>query len=376
LRAFKIDSPVLCFAAVILSFSVWVAEAVARPQKLPSKQISSAPAKKVAQSVQARPILEQLPSNNSREERERMAQEARALFGAGKGELSPEAQARAISMGIRAARAMERAESRDDEFEFEAWRKLLTDFFGSTREGLRLQAEAGNGIAAYAFAVFSLNGIGGPPNLADACANFSLALAKGFGGARFRHAQCIEDTQPERATQLMIEAADVGHVAANERLGRKCLESVPPDRPCAIRRLERAANEGRAGARALLAWMYVKGIGAAPDLVTGAKMYSEAAAAGDLSALNNLAGMLEHGMGLQKDEQMAFETFRRGAELGYPPAQFNLGRMYAVGKGVTVNREQAMRWLQAASAGGVSQAAELLTELEPVATQTPALGDR
>ncbi len=335
---------------------------LAAPTKAPKKK-AVAPTKRVAV-VPARTIAEPIFASSSREERERMAQDVEALISAGKTESDQEAQKRYVVMAIRAARAMERAESRDDEVEFGEWRQLLKEKFAAARDGIRQQAESGNGVAAYAFGVYSLNGIGAPPNLDAACANFAIALAKGFGGARFRHAQCIEEGQSDRAAQLMIEAADVGHVAANERLGRQCLEAIPPDRACAIRRLERAAVEGRAGARALLAWMYVNGVGGEPDLATGARMYADAAAAGDLSALNNYAGMLEHGMGVAKDEKAAVERFRQGAEQGYPPAQFNLGRMYAAGRGVISNTEEAKRWLKEAASGGVEQALELLRALE------------
>ncbi len=267
-------------------------------------------------------------------------------------------------MALRAARAAERALSRGDEAMFAAYATLFRRRLADTAAGLESMAGRGVGAAEYALGAIALHGFSGPSDVSQACVKFAAALEKGFGGAKFRHAQCIEETDPGRAYALLREAADAGHVAASERLGRICLEADPPDVACATARLERAAREGRASATTLLGWMHAEGLAGKADPARAAKLYAEAAQKGEVSAHNNLGELYESGRGIEKNDKAAFESYLAAAKGGYPPAQFNVGRLYAAGRGTERNKDEAQRWLSAAENAGIPQARQILDLLE------------
>ena len=267
-------------------------------------------------------------------------------------------------LALRSARAAERALSRGDDTLFTAYRAQFNKHFAASRPGLEAMAGRGIGAADYALGALDLHGMLGERDVERACAHFATALDKGFGGVKFRHAQCIEEKDPERALALMREAADAGHVGAIERLGRICLEAKPPDAPCAYARLERASREGRLSATTLLGWMHAQGIGGQVDLARAARYYREAADQGEPSARNNLGEFYETGRGVAKDPAKAFDYYLSAAVTGFPPAQFNVGRLFATGKGTAKNLVEARRWLQEAAKAGVPPAQQILDFLD------------
>jgi TPR repeat protein len=275
-----------------------------------------------------------------------------------------EARQKLDLLALRSARAAERALSRGDDNLFIAYRTQFKKHFAATRPGLEAMAGRGIGAADYALGVLDLHGMLDERNVERACAYFSRALEKGFGGAKFRHAQCIEEKEPERALALMREAADSGHVGAMEQLGRICLEAKPPDAACAFSRLERAAREGRLSATTLLGWMHAEGIGGKADPARAASYYREAAAQGEPSARNNLGELYERGRGVDQDPAKAFDYYLSAALTGFPPAQFNVGRLYATGKGTPKNLAEARRWLQEAAKAGITPARQILDYLD------------
>lgn len=272
-------------------------------------------------------------------------------------------------LALRAARAAERALSRGDENLFIAYRAQFRTHFAATRPGLEAMAGRGIGAAEYALGALDLHGMLGERDVERACAHFTAALDKGFSGAKFRHAQCIEEKEPERAQALMREAADAGHVGAMERLGRFCLEAKPPDAACAFARLERASQEGRLSATTLLGWMHAEGIGGKADPARAARYYREAADQGEPSARNNLGELYERGRGVEQDPAKAFDHYLAAAITGFPPAQFNVGRLYATGKGTTKSLVEARRWLEEAAKAGVPPAQQILDFLDQEAAK-------
>jgi len=267
-------------------------------------------------------------------------------------------------LALRAARAAEKALSRGDEKMFAAYSSQFRRRFDETLPGLATMAERGIGAADYALGAIALHGWSTPKNLDEACARFAAAVSKGFGGGRFRHAQCIEESDPERSLTLIREAADAGHVAANERMGRICLDAEPPNVSCALIYLERAARDGRPTATTLLGWMHAEGITGTPDLVQGAKLYAEAARRGENAARNNLGELYEKGRGVAKSETIAFKYYLAAALEGFPPGQFNVGRLYAAGHGTARDPVEARRWLEQADKAGIPQAQEILRLLD------------
>ncbi len=267
-------------------------------------------------------------------------------------------------LALRALRSAEKALSRGDEKLFGAYVSQYPKRFAETRPALENMAARGVGAADYVLGAVELHGLEGTKSVERACQRFATAVEKGFAGARFRHAQCIEERDPARALSLIREAADAGHVAANERMGRICLDAEPPDVACALARLDRAARDGRASATTLLGWMHAEGIAGTPDPAHAAKLYAEAARKGEVSAHNNLGELHEKGRGVAKDESAAFGHYLAAAKEGFPPGQFNVGRLYAAGRGTARNSEEARRWLEQAEKAGIPQAQEILRLLD------------
>jgi TPR repeat protein len=299
-----------------------------------------------------------------------ISDEALALNGAlGANPDDAQARQKLAELALRAARAAERVLSRGDDDLFTAYRAQFRKHFAASRPGLESMAARGVGGAEFALGVLDLHGMLGERDVARACAHFAAALDKGFSGAKFRHAQCIEKSDPARALALTREAADSGHVEAGERLGRICLEAKPPDLPCAFARLERASREGRPSATALLGRMYAEGIGGKADPARAARLYREAADHGEPSARNKLGELYERGRGVEQDPAKAFDHYLSAAVTGFAPAQFNLGRLYATGKGTEKNLVEARHWLGAAANAGVPPARQLLDSLDRQAAQ-------
>ncbi len=367
--------------AVCLSLGLVMvaADAVgAEPRKAEAR--TAKPAGKVKPAKSARPVKPPAAKQKERAaapaqldpvtEIEIISDEALALNSAlGANPDDAQARQKLAELALRAARAAERVLSRGDNDLFTAYRAQFRKNFAATRPGLESMAGRGIGAAEFALGVLDLHGMLGERDVERACAHFAAALDKGFGGAKFRHAQCIEEKEPERALALMREAADAGHVGATERLGRICLEAKPPDAACAFARLERASREGRLSATTLLGWMHAEGIGGKPDPARAARYYREAADQGEPSARNNLGELYETGRGVAKDPTKAFDYYLSAAVTGFPPAQFNVGRLYATGKGTPKNLVEGRRWLGEAAKAGVPPAQKVLDFLDQEAAK-------
>lgn len=267
-------------------------------------------------------------------------------------------------LAIRSAVGAERALAIGNAALFDAYRMQFREQFPTQRWRLAQMAERGSGRAAFALGVVALHGVFEPPEVEAACRHFETARAKGYGGAKFRLSQCVAKSDSARAAVLMREAADAGHPAAAELVGRDCLEAKPPHAACAWDRLTLAAAAGRPSAQSVLAWMYAQGLEGKADPARAATLYLQAARAGDASAQNNVGILFETGHGTTRDPKLALDWYRKAAEAGFAPAQFNLGRLYAAGTGVAKDYAEARKWLEQAERGGVVSARELLDWME------------
>ena len=263
-------------------------------------------------------------------------------------------------LALRSAIGAERALAIGDASLFDSYRRQFREQFGDTHWRLERLADQGSGVAEYAAGVRVLHGYFEPPVVEAACRHFGAAVAKGYAGAKFRLSQCMEKDDPVRAAALLCEAADSGHPAAAELLGRACLEAKPPQAACARERLTAAAAAGRPSAQSALGWMYAQGVAGKADLERAARLYLQAARAGDASAQNNAGELYETGRGMKPDMKLALDWYRKGAEAGFAPAQFNLGRLYAAGTAAPRDIIEARKWLAQAERGGIATARQLL----------------
>lgn len=267
-------------------------------------------------------------------------------------------------LAIRSAIGAERALAKGDASLFDSYRTQFREQFEDTHWRLERMARQGAGVAEYARGVVALHGFFEPPGIEAACLHFDRALANRYAGAKFRLSQCVEKDDPARAAKLLREAADSGHPAAAELLGRACLEAKPPQADCAWDRLTVAAAAGRPSAQSVLAWMYAQGVGGRSDPARAARLYLQAAHAGDASAQNNAGELYETGRGVKADPALALAMYRKAAEAGFAAGQFNLGRLYAAGTGTPRDFPEARKWLDKADQGGIPAARQLLDWLD------------
>ena len=247
-------------------------------------------------------------------------------------------------------------------------RRLIEEKLPDAPWSLDQIARHGAGGGDFAFAVMALHGILGQQDRATACSLFSSAWEKGFRESAYRLSGCVAAKDPVRESALLRAAADAGHAAANEMLGRGCLESTAQDTRCAFSHVSAAAAAGRPSAKSLLGWMHAQGVGVTADPQRAQALYVEAAGAGDLSAKNNLGELYETGRGVNIDWSKAAAYYREAAEEGFAPAQFNLGRLYAAGAGLPQDTEKARTWLRSALKAGVQPAQKVLDWLDSRAT--------
>jgi TPR repeat protein len=190
---------------------------------------------------------------------------------------------------------------------------------------------------------------------AKACAFYRSAAERMHVAALYHAASC-----PGEAKGNYIErAAAGGHPAAQEMLGRTCLNERR-DPACALDWLARAGEQRRPSALSLLGYMYATGDLVPKDEKRAFAFLLGAARLGNAAAQNNVGQMLELGLGTAPDPKEAFGWYKRSAEAGIGPAQVNLARCYIEGRGTAKNEETAKQWLGQAQKQGVKEASVLL----------------
>jgi len=269
------------------------------------------------------------------------------------------------ALSVRAANDLEIALTLGDAQKAEELDRLIREKLGDTRWRVEQRAKKGDADALVAVGLFHARNLLAARNTEKACAAFTKAAERNSIAGSYQAALCLLKSEPEQAAGLMQRAADAGHPAAQEAVGRACLERKPkPELACAERNLEAAAKTGRPSAQSLLGWMYANGAGVPQDARKAAALYLEAARSNDPAAQNNLGELYEKGVGVNKDTRLAASWYRQAAQAGFGAAQFNLGRMYALGAGVDRDPAKARAWLEKASAQGIAQAGELIRWLD------------
>ena len=140
---------------------------------------------------------------------------------------------------------------------------------------------------AAALGLFYSEGILTARDSAMGCEQYARAAQSGHSGATYQLALCKANADPALAHRLLERAAEKDHAAAQELMGRACIEGAKKDAACAVQWLERAASKGRPSAMSLLAWLYASDPGRS-DLGKAVYYYRAAADAGAHAAQNNL----------------------------------------------------------------------------------------
>ncbi len=135
-----------------------------------------------------------------------------------------------------------------------------------------------------------------------------------------------------------------------------CSGTPEPEATPDIPALEKAAADGDADAKFLLARALFRGRGVEKDAEKSAVLLREAAALGNAEAMDGLGYLYTLGEGVSKDEAKAVEWFRKGAESGFSKSQLNLGLMLRQGKSIPLSNEESLLWIHKAAEGGLLEA--------------------
>ncbi|MCK9382723.1 MAG: sel1 repeat family protein [Sulfuritalea sp.] len=198
------------------------------------------------------------------------------------------------------------------------------------------------------------------------CTEF-LAAAEKLAPAGWHAAQCLMESSPNKAWMQMERAAQRGHAAAQEWMGRRCLGEFgakEKDFVCARTYLIQSASLGRARAQTLLAYLLTTGQGGPVDVSRAIRLYNFAAEQGDVNAQNNLGEIHEMGRGVPRNLDEAIRWYELAAANGLGSAQFNAGRLWAIGVGDKKDPVKARAFLVQAEGNGVPQARQVLDWLD------------
>ncbi len=285
---------------------------------------------------------------------------------AGGAAAAPASPDEAAALAIRHAAELDAAFASGDTSRARALEEQIRALDASSMAAIERQALTGNPDARFAAGLLLSRGLLAAKDTVRACGYFTQAAASGHVAGEYQAALCLLIADPAQAARLMQEAAARSHPAAQEAIGRACLDRRTRDLDCAVRNLAAAAKAGRPSAQSLFAWMHSTGVGVEREPITALALYLLAARAGDLAAQNNLGELYETGVvqALQKSPRRAALWYEGAARGGFGPAQYNLGRLYASGIGVEYNVGLARLWLGKAEAWGVPAATELLGQLK------------
>ena len=126
---------------------------------------------------------------------------------------------------------------------------------------------------------------------------------------------------PERAVELLTQAAAFGDTAAYEMLGAASLHGTgtPKNIPAALRWYTRAAEQGRVNAQFVLGYLHSSGGEVALDYSLANRWLLKAAVQGNAVALVMLAAHLDNGQGIKRDKLKACGLVRVALKQALPP---------------------------------------------------------
>jgi TPR repeat protein len=258
------------------------------------------------------------------------------------------------------------AEAVGDTAKVERLSQMLGRDLHDTGWRVRKMSQKGDLKASQATGFLLAHGIFLEKDTSKACGEF-VAAAEKLPAAAWHAAQCLMDVLPEKAWENMERAAQQGHAAALEWMGRRCLgefDAKAKDYGCARDYLSQSASLGRSRAQTLLAYLLTIGQGGPVDLSRAIRLYKLAADRGDADAQNNLGEIHETGRGVDRNLDEALRWYELAALKGLGSAQFNAGRLWAVGVGEKKDLAKARAFLAQADSNGVPQARQVLDWLD------------
>ena len=174
-----------------------------------------------------------------------------------------------------------------------------------------------------------------------------------------------EDYDPEKAVNLLMEAAELGCDVAKYRLGKMFLrgEDVSQNVDYALRWLEDAVADGNQYAEYLLGKTLICGEDVEQDLPYGEKLLKRSADQGNRYAKYTLGKAYLDGQLLLQDIPEAIRLLTESADSGFAPAQYWLGKLLYQGEVIPQDLERAISYLEGAASRNNPYAAYLAGKL-------------
>ena len=174
-----------------------------------------------------------------------------------------------------------------------------------------------------------------------------------------------EDYDPEKAVNLLMEAAELGCDVAKYRLGKMFLrgEDVSQNVDYALRWLEDAVADGNQYAEYLLGKTLICGEDVEQDLPYGEELLKRSADQGNRYAKYTLGKAYLDGQLLLQDIPEAIRLLTESADSGFAPAQYRLGKLLYQGEVIPQDLERAISYLEGAASRNNPYAAYLAGKL-------------
>jgi uncharacterized protein len=157
------------------------------------------------------------------------------------------------------------------------------------------------------------------------------------------------------AIVLLRPLAERGDAVCQEILANMYFrgEGVAPDEVAAFNWFRLAAAQGRTDAQFQLGLMYRDGLGAPRDGRLAMHWFQAAADRGAPHAFNAVGELYLWHSDVQRSHAIALDWFLRGAQLDNSAAMHNIGTLYLLGDGVVRDEVAAYQWFDLAAAAGV-----------------------
>jgi TPR repeat protein len=185
----------------------------------------------------------------------------------------------------------------------------------------------------------------------------TIMLVQASAGAADRAEALVRYARGDHAgaIELLRVLADRGDAVCQEIVANMYFrgEGVAPDEVAAFNWFRLAAARGRTDAQFQLGVMYRDGLGAPRDGRLAMHWFQAAADRGAPHAFNAVGELYLWHSDIQRSHATALDWFLRGAQLDDSAAMHNIGTLYVLGHGVVRDEVAAYQWFDLAAAAGV-----------------------
>ncbi|KAF9305894.1 hypothetical protein BGZ74_008457 [Mortierella antarctica] len=271
------------------------------------------------------------------------------------------------SQGESLSQVLKAARRGDQDAQFQLGMMYLSGEGGAIKdeaeavEWYRMAAQQGHRASQHRLGLLYEAGQGVEQDYKEAATWFRKAADQGIVEAQKRLAAMYSDgrgldADHAEAFKWYLRIVDQGQDVSTQQGG-------PEHRDISeAKEMQQLAEQGDAGAQALLGMIYEKGE-SDEDQRLAAVWYRKAAEQGIVYAQYSLGIMYTNGRGVGKNHLEAFRWHRAAAEQNYPEAQLKTGLMYHLGLGIEKSDVEAARYYLMAAEKGLAEAQRCIASM-------------